>query len=134
MNPNTGEIPLPQDFSLALHHEPLSYTTQVAEVASPIVSSTSHPEPDVSPSLAMVQLRGSSCTPRQTDNIGSIITMLIDDQNVDIDDILTEEQFRQASQMAGEDRQPGQPGQPGQAHSQGGPAAVDHSHRDRGPG
>ena len=31
-------------------------------------------------------------------NIGSIITMLIDDQNVNIDDILTEEQFRQDCQ------------------------------------
>ena len=31
-------------------------------------------------------------------NIGSIITMLIDDQNVSIDDILTEEQYRQDCQ------------------------------------
>ena len=33
-------------------------------------------------------------------NIGSIITMLIDDQQVNIDDILTEEQYRQDCQEA----------------------------------
>jgi len=97
MNPNSGDIPLSQDFSLP--HQSLGYNTQVSEVASPIVSSTSHPETDGSPNLAMVQLRGGTCTPRQTDNIGSIITMLIDDQNVDIDSILTEEQYRQDSQV-----------------------------------
>jgi len=107
MNPNSAEIPLSHDFSLP-PHQPLAYSTQVAEVASPVVSSTSHPEAEVSPSLAMVQLRGGNCIPRQTDNIGSIITMLIDDQNVDIDDILTEEQYRQDSEpplLPGQDRQ-----------------------------
>ena len=54
---------------------------QVAEVASPIVSSTSHPETEASPNQTMmVQVRASNCIPKQTDNIGSIITMLIDDQ------------------------------------------------------
>ena len=33
-------------------------------------------------------------------NIGSIITMLIDEQHVNIDDILTEEQYRQDCQEA----------------------------------
>ena len=32
-------------------------------------------------------------------NIGSIITMLIDEQHVNIEDILTEEQFRQDCQQ-----------------------------------
>ena len=34
-----------------------------------------------------------------SNNIGSIITMLIDEQHVNIDDILTEEQFRQDCQQ-----------------------------------
>jgi len=104
MDPGTDprDIPLHQDFPINLNQLPLSYTTQVAEVASPIVSSTSPPEQEC-PSVAMVQLRGSTCA-RQSDNIGSIITMLIDDQNVDIDEILTEEQYRQVSQVTGVER------------------------------
>ena len=56
------------------------------EVCSPVVSSTSHPE--------MKAMRGqgySSMRPgSQGDNIGSIITMLIDDQGADLEDILTD--------------------------------------------
>jgi len=106
MNTNTVELPMAQDFSIS-PHQPLAYNTQVAEVASPIVSSTSHPETEAPPNQAMVQLKGSNCNPKQTDNIGSIITMLIDEQNVDIEDILTEEQYRQVSDphLPGQDRQ-----------------------------
>ena len=64
------------------------------EVCSPVVSSTSHPE-------MKAAMRGyGNMRPGaggQGDNIGSIITMLIDEGNtVDIDDILTEEQCRQS--------------------------------------
>ena len=55
------------------------------EVCSPVVSSTSHPE--------MKGMRGQGYTMRpgsQGDNIGSIITMLIDDQGADLEDILTD--------------------------------------------
>jgi len=107
MNQNTVELPMAQDFSLS-PQQSLAYSAQVAEVASPIVSSTSHPETEASPNQTMVQLRTSNCIPKQTDNIGSIITMLIDDQNVDIEDILTEEQYRQDSD----------PHLPGQARQQ----------------
>lgn len=61
-------------------HQLPCYTSQIAEVGSPIVSSTSNQEHD----------GGNS-----NSNIGSIITMLIDDQNVNIDDILSHEQYRQ---------------------------------------
>lgn len=113
---NPGDIPLSQDYTLG-QHQTLTYTTQV-EVGSPIVSSTSHPESD-NPGLSMVQVRGSSCSARQnTDNIGSIITMLIDDQNVDIEEILTEEQYRQDSQLAGQARTLNQVMGPGQTDIQ----------------
>ena len=56
------------------------------EVCSPVVSSTSHPE--------MKAMRGySNMRPGPGaggDNIGSIITMLIDDQGADLEDILTD--------------------------------------------
>jgi len=113
---NPGDIPLSQDYTLG-QHQTLTYTAQV-EVGSPIVSSTSHPESD-NPGLSMVQVRGSSCSARQnTDNIGSIITMLIDDQNVDIEEILTEEQYRQDSQLAGQARTLNQGMGPGQTDIQ----------------
>ena len=54
------------------------------EVCSPVVSSTSHPE--------IKAMRGySNMRPGAGgDNIGSIITMLIDDQGADLEDILTD--------------------------------------------
>ena len=55
-------------------------TLQVSEVGSPIVSSTSNHELEAS---------------GHNSNIGSIITMLIDDQNVSIDEILSQEHYRQ---------------------------------------
>lgn len=57
------------------------------EVCSPVVSSTSHPE-------MKGAMRGyGNMRPGaggQGDNIGSIITMLIDDQGADLEDILTD--------------------------------------------
>ena len=50
------------------------------EVCSPIVSSTSHPELKSPPPHTMVHLRGNYPVRQQENNIGSIITMLIDDQ------------------------------------------------------
>jgi len=70
-----------------VHHQ------QMTEVCSPIVSSTSHSELKGPLNPNMVQLRGSYPV-RQHDNIGSIITMLIDDQGADLDDILTENRER----------------------------------------
>jgi len=80
-------------------HNPHDYTqqlpcftsrTQLSEVGSPTVSSTSNQETETG---GMGGIKESS-----NSNIGSIITMLIDDQNVSIDDILTEEQYRQDCQ------------------------------------
>jgi len=120
MNQNTVELPMAQDFSLS-PQQSLAYSPQVAEVASPIVSSTSHPETEASPNQTMmVQVRASNCIPKQTDNIGSIITMLIDDQNVDIEDILTEEQYRQDN----DHHHPGQDRQQQQGDIQGGYVAA----------
>lgn len=71
-------------------HHPLQsqYTSQISEVGSPIVSSTSNQEQE----SAMREVANSN-------NIGSIITMLIDEQQVNIEDILTEEQYRQECQQ-----------------------------------
>jgi len=69
---------------------------QMIEVCSPIVSSTSHPEmksaldPSMRGDPSMVHLKSSYPVRQQENNIGSIITMLIDDQGADLDDILTE--------------------------------------------
>jgi len=80
-------------------HNPHDYTqqlncftsrTQLSEVGSPTVSSTSNQETESGVMGGMKESNNS--------NIGSIITMLIDDQNVSIDDILTEEQYRQDCQ------------------------------------
>ena len=56
---------------------------QLSEVGSPIVSSTSSQEQESASqvNLTMVQLReAGGGAARQSDNIGSIITMLIDEQ------------------------------------------------------
>ena len=50
------------------------------EVCSPIVSSTSHPELKTPLVPSMVHLKGSYPVRQQENNIGSIITMLIDEQ------------------------------------------------------
>jgi len=60
------------------HHQ-----AQLDEVGCPVVSSTSPQEHE-----AGLEMRG--CSVRQHDNIGSIITMLIADQSVDLEDILTD--------------------------------------------
>jgi len=67
---------------------------QMIEVCSPIVSSTSHSELKGPLNPNMVQLRGSYPVRQHENNIGSIITMLIDDQGADLDDILTENRER----------------------------------------
>jgi len=67
---------------------------QMIEVCSPIVSSTSHPELKSPLAPGMVHLKGSYPVRQQENNIGSIITMLIDDQGADLDDILTENRER----------------------------------------
>eukprot|EP00092_Neocalanus_flemingeri_P027130 GFUD01029421.1.p1 GENE.GFUD01029421.1~~GFUD01029421.1.p1 ORF type:complete len:308 (-),score=110.98 GFUD01029421.1:735-1658(-) len=67
---------------------------QMIEVCSPIVSSTSHPELKGPLNPSMVQLRGNYPVRQHDNNIGSIITMLIDDQGADLDDILTENRER----------------------------------------
>ena len=75
------------EFILSVVSQTVMYF-QMLEVCSPVVSSTSHPE--------MKGMRGqgySSMRPgpgSQGDNIGSIITMLIDDQGADLEDILTD--------------------------------------------
>ena len=53
---------------------------QMIEMCSPIVSSTSHPELKSPLTPTMVHLRGSYPVRQHENNIGSIITMLIDDQ------------------------------------------------------
>lgn len=60
------------------HHQ-----AQLDEVGCPVVSSTSPQEHE-----GGLEMRG--CSVRQHDNIGSIITMLIADQSVDLEDILTD--------------------------------------------
>jgi len=67
---------------------------QMIEVCSPIVSSTSHPELKTPLVPSMVHLKGSYPVRQQENNIGSIITMLIDEQGADLDDILTENRDR----------------------------------------
>ena len=68
------------------------------EVCSPIVSSTSHPELKIAMNPNLSQLRGGTFQPgprqQQDNNIGSIITMLIDEQGADIDEILIENRDR----------------------------------------
>ena len=65
------------------------------EVCSPIVSSTSHTELRSAINPNMVQ--GYQAR-HQDNNIGSIITMLIDDQGADIDEILTENRDQRAAE------------------------------------
>jgi len=62
---------------------------QMLEVCSPVVSSTSHPEMKVT-MRANYNHVGAGRVVQQENNIGSIITMLIDDQGADLDDILTD--------------------------------------------
>merc|ERR1712038_1743987 len=63
--------------------------SQMLEVCSPIVSSTSHPELKIAmnPNLGQTRAGAFQGGPRQQqdNNIGSIITMLIDKQGADID-------------------------------------------------
>lgn len=68
---------------------------QMLEVCSPIVSSTSHTELRSAINPNMVQ--GYQAR-HQDNNIGSIITMLIDDQGADIDEILTENRDQRAAE------------------------------------
>lgn len=101
MNPDNPDCqPLGEETSedqhLGLsHHDHHDYSHhfsshgQVSEVGSPIVSSTSNQDQE-----------GGMMRETNNSNIGSIITMLIDDQQVNIDDILTEEQYRQDCQEA----------------------------------
>jgi len=75
---------------------------QMLEVCSPVVSSTSHPE--------MKGMRGQGYTMRpgsQGDNIGSIITMLIDDQGADLEDILTDSRTTEDRGQCRERLEPG---------------------------
>ena len=71
---------------------------QMLEVCSPVVSSTSHPELKIAMNPNLSQLRGgafqSGPRQQQDNNIGSIITMLIDEQGADIDEILIENRDR----------------------------------------
>ena len=67
------------------------------EVCSPIVSSTSHPELKIAMNPSLGQVRAGTFqagSRQQENNIGSIITMLIDDQGADIDEILIENRDR----------------------------------------
>jgi len=64
---------------------------QMVELCSPVISSTCHPELK---NPAMVQMRGNYPIRSQENNIGSLITMLIDDQGADLDDLLTENRER----------------------------------------
>jgi len=63
---------------------------QMLEVCSPVVSSTSHPELNVANVRTNYNHVGAGRTVQQENNIGSIITMLIDDQGADLDEILTD--------------------------------------------
>ena len=63
------------------------------EVCSPVVSSTSHPEMKIAMrggGGGVVNYGPGRVTVQQENNIGSIITMLIDDQGADLDQILTD--------------------------------------------
>ena len=61
------------------------------EVCSPVISSTSNSEQVLKISMKSNYLsNGSQGSTGQHDNIGSIITMLIDDQGADLDEILTD--------------------------------------------
>ena len=67
------------------------------EVCSPIVSSTSHPELKIAMNPNLGQVRAGTYqagSRQQENNIGSIITMLIDEQGADIDEILIENRDR----------------------------------------
>ena len=67
------------------------------EVCSPIVSSTSHPELKIAMNPSLGQVRAGTFqagSRQQENNIGSIITMLIDEQGADIDEILIENRDR----------------------------------------
>lgn len=93
------EFPYPADLATTQieHHKRQEGGTQhqqMIEVCSPIVSSTSHPELKSPLTPTMVHLRGSYPVRQHENNIGSIITMLIDDQGADLDDILTENRER----------------------------------------
>eukprot|EP00092_Neocalanus_flemingeri_P000457 GFUD01000486.1.p1 GENE.GFUD01000486.1~~GFUD01000486.1.p1 ORF type:complete len:291 (-),score=107.05 GFUD01000486.1:62-934(-) len=67
---------------------------QVLEVTSSPVVSSSNSEQNNS------HVRDNSlCSGRQSDNIGSIITMLISDQSVDLEDYLTDPVLRQEGEM-----------------------------------
>ena len=55
-----------------------------------MVSSTSHPELNVANVRTNYNHVGAGRTVQQENNIGSIITMLIDDQGADLDEILTD--------------------------------------------
>ena len=70
---------------------------QMLEVCSPIVSSTSHPELKIAMNPNLGQVRAGTFqagSRQQENNIGSIITMLIDEQGADIDEILIENRDR----------------------------------------
>ena len=70
---------------------------QMLEVCSPIVSSTSHPELKIAMNPNLGQVRAGTYqagSRQQENNIGSIITMLIDEQGADIDEILIENRDR----------------------------------------
>ena len=60
------------------------------EVCSPVISSTSNPEQLLKISMKSNYMSAGSGGAGQHDNIGSIITMLIDDQGADLDEILTD--------------------------------------------
>ena len=64
------------------------------EVCSPVVSSTSHPELKIAMNTNLGQVRPGEFSRHQDNNIGSIITMLIDEQGADIDEILIENRDR----------------------------------------
>ena len=71
------------------------------EVCSPVVSSTSHTELKIAMNPNLAQGRqgvGGYQARHQDNNIGSIITMLIDDQGADIDEILTENRDQRAAE------------------------------------
>jgi len=65
------------------------------ETGCPVVSSTSAHEHNSD----NVELREAGNTVRQHDNIGSIITMLIADQSVDLEDILTDSGIQRQEEM-----------------------------------
>ena len=68
------------------------------EVCSPVVSSTSHPEMKAAMRTGQGAGPGYHAVAGGENNIGSIITMLIDDQGADIDEILTENRDQRAAE------------------------------------